>query len=218
MNRIKLSNGLIAIGGALKIGKTNFSLKLANHLALTEKILFLSWQDCKDNLEATIVRMGDTINENLDINTSLDNLNVGSFLELISIIEDNKYTSIFIDDIENFTQYNFKDMFSEQKDSSIKAMKYIVNTLNVRIILNTTILYDRWEPTLRLFDWSRSIINDCNQILAIYRPAYFGITQDDEGNSLLDKIEILNLKNDNCLKETIELSNKTLNIFNNGIH
>lgn len=136
MNRLKLS-GLVSFGGAKGIGKTRFLLKLANSIANKEKVLFLSWQDCKENLSNIIHSIDGSVHPNLNINTSLNYFNVGTFLEIIEIIQKKKYTIIFIDDIENFTQNDYSDFFSEENISISK------------------------------FNWSRKIINDCDQIISI---------------------------------------------------
>ena len=210
MDRIKLS-GLVAFGGAKGIGKTRLLLKLTNHIAQNEKVLFLSWQDCKVNLSNIIRSIDGSIHSNLDINTSLNYLNVGTFLELLEIIQKDKYTTVFIDDIENFTQNDYHDFFSEEKDDAIKALRYISNTNNTTIVFATTIGSEE-DISISRFNWSRNIINDCDQIIAISRPSHFGYIEDAEGASLLDNIEISFLKNN---LESFTLNNKELNIYNN---
>lgn len=71
MEQIKLSNGLIAFGGAKGAGKTRFMLKLANYIAKTEKVLFVSYQDYAEKLEHILKRIDTQIRSNLELNTTL---------------------------------------------------------------------------------------------------------------------------------------------------
>jgi hypothetical protein len=210
MKRFNLS-GLIALGGAKGIGKTRFLLKLANSMANNEKVLFLSWQDCEENLSNIIHSIDGSIHPNFDINTSLNYLNVGTFLEILEIIQKNKYTTVFFDDIENFTQNDYQDFFCEEKDNAIEALKYIANLINTTIVFATTIDSEE-DISISKFNWSRKIINDCEQIIAISRPSHFGYIEDAEGVSLLDNIEISFLKNN---LQSFILDNKELNIYKN---
>lgn len=213
MNKLDLSNRLIALGGVKRIGKTHFSLRLSNYIAQSEKVLFLSWQECKENLNFILKEMGEPIHRNLSINTSIGYFNVATFLGLIKLIRDNSYTTIFIDDIESFTHNDFSDFFSEEKDSSITALEYIVNELKVRVIFNTVInSYCKEYPSIKDFDWSRRIINNCDQVLAIYRPSFFGIIEDENGKSLQECIEIFSLKNKNHKPKRFLLDNKNLSL------
>ncbi|MGZ2370410.1 hypothetical protein ACXR6G_11525 [Ancylomarina sp. YFZ004] len=210
MKRFNLS-GLIALGGAKGIGKTRFLLKLANSIANNEKVLFLSWQDCEENLSNILHSIDGSIHPNFDINTSLNYLNVGTFLEILKIIQKGKYTTIFVDDIENFTQNDYQDFFCDEKDNAIEALKYIANLINTTIVFATTIGSEE-DISISKFNWSRRIINDCDQIIAISRPSHFGYIEDAEGVSLLDNIEISFLKNN---LQSFTLNNKELNIYNN---
>ena len=220
MNRIKLPKGLIAFGGNKGIGKTRFTLKLANFLAKNEKVLFISYQDCKENLYGIIYEMDTQINESLEINTSFDYFNVGSFLEIIKHVGKKEITTLFIDDLDCFNRNEFREFKESEKDSAIDALIFLSKHLDISVVFNLILSKDYVsnhydKPRIRDFDWSRKIVNDCSQIYSLYRPAFYGISMNEDGNSLLDLIEILSLKNMKHKEEIFEMDNKELMIYNN---
>ncbi len=198
MEKIKLSKGLIAIGGNEKSGKTSFSILLANKIAKKEKVLFLNWKDYADRLHQIIRNNGEIVNNFLDINTNIEYFSVGSFIKIMELIDINKYSFIFIDDINYFTQTG--NLFSELdqyntygKNSAIRALRFIVDKFKVNVIFNIEIDTNE-TPQLADFAWSRLIINECDQVLAI--------NENDK-----NKIEVYNLK-----KQNLEIENHQIKI------
>jgi hypothetical protein len=219
MNQIELSKGLIALGGNKGIGKTRFSLKLANFLAQHEKVLYISYQDYSEKLHSILNEIDIDVNENLEINTSFGYFNVGTFLKMIKHIKEKVITTLFIDDLDCFNRNEFYEFNEIEKDSAIEGLLFISKQLNVRVIFNLVLTknyrsYNFVRPQLRDFDWSRKVVNDCSQIFALYRPAFYGISEDEDGCSLLDVIEVLNLKNQTHKELIYKLDNKQLNIYN----
>lgn len=226
MDRIILTKGLITFGGSEGIGKTRFTLKLANYLANNEKVLFISYQDYKENLYEIINQMDSKLNENLEIITSFDYFNVGSFLEIIKHIENKVITTLFIDDLDYFNRNEFREFKENEKDSVIDGLLFLSKHLDISVVFNLVLSKSYVsqyfgeqgirvdKPRIRDFDWSRKIINDCSQIYALYRPAFYGLSLDEDGNSLLDWIEILNLKNVKHKEEIFEMDNNRLKIYN----
>ncbi|HKJ44137.1 MAG TPA: hypothetical protein VKA27_18715 [Sunxiuqinia sp.] len=215
MDQLNLSRGLIAFGGQEGIGKTRFTLKLANFLAQKEKVLFLSYQDYSEKLITDIRNMDDFIAENLEVNTSMDYYGVGNFLEIIKYVESTGFKTVIIDDIESFNRDQFHEFDDQGRDAAIEALLYLTKQLKIRLIFIIDIYssHRNHTPRIRDFNWSRKIINDCSQILAIYRPVYYGITEDENGDSLKDLIEIYNLKNEENKENIIQLDNRKLNIY-----
>jgi hypothetical protein len=221
MERIQLSKGLIAIGGSAGIGKTRFTLKLANQLSKNEKVLFISYQDYREHSVSILEEMGDQQNKNLKITTNIGYFNVASILQLIKHIETNSFTTVFIDDIDGFKRGQFIDFNDEEKNSVIEALGFIAKLLDVRIVFNLTL---KWynssfqfiRPGLRDFDWSRNIVTDCTQIYAINRPFFYEISEDEEGNSVENLIEIISLKNEQNKIKILNLDNSELKVFNKG--
>ncbi len=216
MDRLKLSRGLIAFGGEEGIGKTRFALKLANHLALNEKVLFLSYQDYREKLITITREMNGFIHNNLEVNTLIDYYGVGSFIKILKHSEAGNFKTVIIDDIECFNRNQFYEFDEQGRDAAIEALLHLTNQLNIRLIFTISIQSShRYHiPRARDFNWSRRLINDCSQILLLYRPAYFGIAEDENGNSLVDLIEVHNVKNETCKDELIQFNDRETRIYN----
>jgi hypothetical protein len=216
MDRIKLSNGVITLGGTQGVGKTRFALKLANHLALNEKVLFISYQDYKEKLISIVTELDGHIQENLEINTSFKYCNLMTFLDVYDYVEKYNFTTIFIDDIDWFNEgiRSLTDQY--YKEASIKALLFLSRKLNVRVVFTLSIKerYDfPVESSVRNFSWSRSLVNECFQIYVLYRPYFYGYAVDQHGECLVDQIRVITVKNENHKEETIILDNSELKIY-----
>ncbi len=173
MEKLRLANGLIALGGLKGKRKTLFALQLANELAKKEKVLFLSWQDYGSNLEQLLLEIEGSIAEKLTINSRQNWFSVSAFLEFIHLIEVEKYTSIFIDDVDTFLggEDVFRGTDYSLRDELIEALLFLVEKYKIRIVF--VLRLDRLDdemgetPSLRDFIWSRLIINDCHQVLGL---------------------------------------------------
>ena len=219
MERIKLSKGLIALGGEIKVGKTRFALKFANHLAKKEKVLFISYQDYKERLWKMLEDMNDIPEKKLEINTSFEKLRVWSFLEMIDYIKRNEFTTVFIDDVDGFNPRGDEDFGEVERIATIDALHFLAEHLKIRIILTVClsyylVLYNTNKPELRkFFNWSVNIVNTCSQIYGFYRPAAYDLREDECGNSIVDRIELISLKNEEHQEETIVFDDSLLNIY-----
>lgn len=217
MDQLKLSQGLIAFGGIEGVGKTRFMLKLANYLAKREKVLYLSYQDYSEKLVTIVRNIDGIVYENLEVNTSMDYYGIGCFLEIIKHKKSKGFKTLIVDDIDSFNRNQFYEFDENGKDNAIEGLLYLANHLNIRIIfiIDVKSTFQYKIPRVRDFNWSRRMINDCSQILALYRPIYLGITEDENGKSSADLIEVYSLKNDNDEEEVIRLENHKLNIYSN---
>jgi hypothetical protein len=223
MNRIKLEKGIIAIGGSSRNEAPNFSMKLANHLAKTEKVLFLTYLSYIKKVKHDIESMDGSVEPNLLIEDSLNRFNVESFLKIISLIKENSINTVFIDDMETYigNGYTIDTIFEERNESVVDAFIYLFKNYGVRIVFNVVFstdrdnafMFDGTIPTISCFTWNRRMISTCSEVYIVYRPAENGIIEDESGRSLKDCIRILWIKNANCRDITIELDNKELNIY-----
>lgn len=219
MERIKLSAGLIAFGGAKGVGKTRFMLKLANFLAKTEKLLFVSYTDYNERLEHVLKGIDGTINTNLELNTYLGYYCVESFLELIEYIEEGGFKTVIIDNAECYS-LNPNGTFSYPgKDGVVDALLFISNRLKVRVMFTTYLVSNSFtedysSPTLNSFIWSREIVNQCEQIYVFYRPAICGLKFDEEGIPIEDNLELISLKNEDHNEHKIIYANSEFKILN----
>lgn len=217
MEKIKLANGLIALGGEKGFGKTRFALKYANYLAQKEKVLYVSYQNYKEKLESIVEEMDGVINENLGINSYFSYYGAIVFFQFMKEIKSNNVSTLIIDDIENFCQLARDNDYGEE-NNPILSLKYLSEFMNIKVVFITNIEKLDYQsetiPKIQDFRWSRSIINECDQIYALYRPYLQGLWEDEEGNSLKDKIEILYLKNEYNKEDRYIYNNKYLNIYN----
>lgn len=219
MNNIELKKGLIAIGSGKREDKTRFSLKLANFIAKTENVLYISYKEYKEKLIGTIQEIDGKLNDKLDINTRFAYWGSEVFLDIIRYVRTNNITTVFIDDIETFCDLSLEETFLEEtKYDIIEDLKYISEILSIKLIFltNTTkSKYDeRYYPVIKNFRWSRAINNECSQVFALYRPSAYGFTEDENGNYLYDIIEIHTLKNKDNENKLIILDDKEEKIFN----
>jgi len=210
MDKIKLASGLIAIGfhgEKSNIEKTKFPIYLANKLAENEKVLFLNWNNYSRKLEQILTGLGWHKNPNLQINTSVNYFGLESFFDIIDLIESEDYKTIFIDDIFSFTMGDVQKF--EDRDLVIKTLKFISDRFLVIIVfqmniddkmfLNSNYVYEV-EPELGYFNWSRMIINDCEQVFAIKNLT--GIIDDETDEFYQDETyRIYELKNDSDITE-----------------
>ncbi len=204
MNTIYLKNNLIAIGGYKNAGKTVFALQLANCIAKNEKVLFLSWQDYEKSLQRKILNFSDKVADNLNINTQFDYYSVTGFIKLIEVIEKQAYTTLFIDDVNSFKYGTISHSYYDYENNAIiETLKYIADKYNIRVIFTLRIPESEdLRISLRDFAWSRLIINDCEQVLSVYKDEelddnflHLSYLKDE---SLEIQNEIINLRAINC--------------------
>jgi hypothetical protein len=223
MNRIKLSKGLIAFGGDRAAGKTRFLLKLANHLALTENVLFVSYTDYTERLEHILMGIDGKINPNLELNTTLGYYCVESFIELIEHIEYGKFSTVIIDNVEHYSLSPAGTFSYPGKDGIVDALLFISNRIKVRVVFSTRLVSnnltdDFSTPTLQSFIWSREIINQCEQIFVIHRPTIYGVVMDAEDLLYKDHIELVSLKNEEHTEYSIKFTNEEYRFFDYPVY
>jgi hypothetical protein len=212
MDRIKLQNGLIAFGGRKGEGKTRFALKLANHLAKTEKVLYLSYQDYSEKLQKKLTVTDGQVHPNLELNTAFDYFCLKTMIEISEYVKLKQFTTLIIDDLECFNQFNAFDSFTSYPNTNTDPLLFFTNMLKIRVIVlvNITAEYNTDatpRPQIRHFIWSRTQINNAVQILALYRPALHGLLHDEDGNSLSEIVEVHELKNEECEERVIVFGN-----------
>ena len=202
LNSIKLSKGLIAIGGNRGEGKTTFILKQANNIAKNENVLFVTYEDYPGTLKRLIGEK--EVNKNLKFDNLLEYYENSMTIELIKQIEQNSISTVIIDSINYFTLEN------DNINYAIADLKHIAKMLDIRIlftvnIVKTDIETSRNRPQIRDFK-SRRLVNECGEIYAIYRPKYYGFEEDSEGNKYSDDyMELYSLKNSNNIQKEIDI-------------
>ena len=183
---------LYVFGGRPGMGLTHLTLKLANELADTSKVLFVSYQSYPLLIEELIVKQGFGVEKKLLINSTLP-YGYPGFNPLRDIITQNNIEFVFIDDLDSFMGI---DRYYDDNEDLIETFYRLAHDLKTAVILNLTVSQntDRRSgsksPKLRDFNWSRNLIELAFQVYGIYRPAYYGITQDEFGDVCDNIIEI----------------------------
>ncbi|MDD3686521.1 MAG: DnaB-like helicase C-terminal domain-containing protein [Bacteroidales bacterium] len=221
MESIELPIGLTAVGGLKGEGKTSFCLKLANHLAQREKVLFISYQDYKEKIKEHLISTDRSINPGLKIRTDFEYFGLDTFVKLMWHLEKKSYSTVFIDNSDFLIKYEPWDRAYGDVDEFIEALELMHHICRVKVVFTINIGqkadYSRKYPMLRDFNSSRLIPNKCRQVLAIYRPHYHGYMEDEQGVPLKNRFDIYCLKNqsDKTLIKTMDWSNFESKHFSN---
>lgn len=218
MDRIKLSKGIIAIGGPAKDEASLFSMKLANHIAQEENVLYLTYVSYKVKIQKEIERMDGSVNSKLFIEDDFEHLTVASLLRIISYIKEKAITTIFIDDIDIFRVQGCEICCDERSQALLDSLQYLSGTYSTRILFNASLknpedLLDYSLPKLPCFLLEKQLTSVCTQLYIVNRLMAHGITEDEIGLSTENQIEILFVKNERGENEILELDNKKLRIY-----
>ncbi len=196
MEKIKIGQGLIAIGGNEGEGKTWFSIRLANTLAMKEKVLFISYQTYRDMLLKITEEIAGQNNPNLIFKTQIASESYLSFRQIYHEVQNKGISTIFIDDLHSYSMdYNC------QIGDTLEGLRFFVDTLNVSIIFTVNIDTTKYNsqkgiPSIKHFNYLGDLINECDQILAIYRPTYYGFEAFAQRSEILEVIEVYDFKNE----------------------
>ena len=211
LDKIKLSKkGIIVFGARPGMGLSINTLKIANKLAKSENVVFVSYQTFKDKLINTIKYLDKSISPKLIINTDLKFFDYDFYKEIDKLIENNSAKTIILDDLDDMLGESF-NLQAKDRDKLILELNTLAKKRNMRIILNyrlTSKLEHRvsQKPILQDFTWSRNLIEQADQVYSIYRPEYYGIVktldfESGEECSTKNRLEIQVLKNGNYKEE-----------------
>jgi len=198
IDKLNLSDNLIAFGARPGMGLTRLTLKLANRLARKENVLFITYQDYYKHIEELVNENGQKQN-NLVIDSSFKFFNYGVFDDLKLQLLQNEISTLVVDNLnDSIREKHVDDEYLT--DYIISELHILSQSLKIRIIINLLVSKTvecrggDLRPQLRDFRWSRRLINDCQQIYSIYRPAYYGITENENGEPAVNSIGIQCLK------------------------
>jgi len=195
IDRLNLSNGLIVLGARPGMGLTRLTLKLANQLATKERVLFITYQEHRSRLDKLVTSFSTDKNQNLHINSSFQFFDYDYFKSLKELHLRDHISTLFIDDLNNFIDFDQEDD-RHIKDYIICELRGLSEESDIRIVVNLSLSKSveyrggTMRPMIRDFRWSRRIVNDCTQVFALYRPAYYGIVENEQGDSAMNQIEI----------------------------
>lgn len=220
INKIKLpDNGIIVFGARPGMGLSRITLKIANELAKSENVVFVSYQTYKNKLIKIITEQDKSISPHLTINTELKFFDYDYSQEMHKLIDNTSAKTIIVDNLGDMLGEDF-DLSGELRDNLVRELDALAKKTNTRLILNFRLSrkleYSRnaTKPLLQDFTWSRNLIEYAEQIYSIYRPEYYGITdpldfKTGDVDSKEGRVEIKSLKDEkNGEKEYVFYHNK----------
>ncbi len=196
-SQLSLTDGLVCIGGKSGMGLTTFSLRMAHHLSFYEKVLFISYHDYAENLRDRI-GLENYSSQELTIEDSLPFYDSEYCENIAPWLEEEGIDTLIVDDLNSLCGKVYDGDFY-MKEDVISGFKNVADKTGIRVVLN--LILDepnsdqgRVKPSLRDYTWARNIIHDADQIIGIHRPFHYGILEDEEGNSTINNMELLYLK------------------------
>ncbi len=221
MEQLNIGNGITAFGSKNMDDLTWFTLKWANSIAKTKKVLYLNWTDYAEKLIHFLEWADGKVELNLTINTSFNRFEVSTCLDIFQYIKSQPADIVFFDNISAFN-FDMQDTdYVFEIKPILKYIQFLINELDIKVVFNLPI-YDNYStyrsygkaevpPTLNNF--SRTIVNNCDQVYGFFRLYSLGFSEDEMGESTFDKIEIYNIKNPNNQTQVIKLDNRELKIY-----
>ena len=186
MTERQIINRLLAIFSGIENQKI-----LINDLSKEENLKLLEGENAFKNTEIYLDCPG-TMDFN-GIRTKLANLMVNTKVDLL-----------LIDDIQRITISDKDRQYAANREQevskNVRDLKALAKELNIPILAISQVNRNSKDrpsirPILTDIRDSGAIENDSDVVLFLHRPEYYGITQDEEGNSLLKIAEIEIAKN-----------------------
>lgn len=196
-SKLSLADGLICVGGKTGMGVTSFTLRMAQHLSFYERVLFISYHDYAENLSEKLGK-GTYSDKDLTIEDSLPFFDSEFCENMTPWLDEEGYDTVIFDDLNSLCGKVYAGDYYMPEDV-ISGFGEIASELNIRIVANLTLGAagednNVAKPSLRDFTWARNIIHESDQIIALHRPFHYGILEDENGNSTVNNMEILYLK------------------------
>jgi hypothetical protein len=208
------------------VGITKFAIKLGNYLAKKEKLLYLTFNEYEEKIRfmASEMESDRKVENNFEV-YSANEFCLETYLDILSLIEKNNYSTIIIDNLNSLYSIYHRSGDGEcdinmQIRTIIDSLHFMIRQFKCRIILVHEINDMRYSfsddfcrAKLNDFVFHRHLVNNCNQILFYNYPYLKGYIEDSEGESMINRIELYSLKNENHTEEILILDNSKLNIF-----
>lgn len=221
---------LIVVAGRPAMGKTQFLVNLANSISNNHSVLYFSLDTNITDLTLRFLANESGISKNLnhlnDNSSLLFNVKENFKNKKIHLVDSPDYSSfqikeylksqivqlnievVFIDYLQLITDKNYR--IREQEISSImKSLKALAKELNVCIIVASQLSRSvetrggEKKPILSDLRESGSIEEFSDKVLFLYRPEYYQLTVDENGDSTINQVQIIVAKNNNANTQII---------------
>ncbi len=209
-------SGIIVFGSRPGMGLTTTTLKLANQIAQSKNVIFISYQDYEEKLLKILERHAEAVSRYLTINTSFDFYGDSFVQDISELMASKSVDTVVIDDLDSMLGEYF-DLEIRHRDMLLQKLQALTRVNNTRIILNVTVSQkveyrnDSKKPMLRDFTWSRNLMGIADQVYTIYRPEYYLLVEDENGKSTSGRIDIDLIKDREC-KEAQYIDFTTRNV------
>ena len=196
---------LVIVGGASSMGKTSLALAFAFNSAFygkTPTCLF-SYEMSSQQLLSRLISSDSGIDNKWIMKGTLDQSELGKIHERIRQYVITKKVKLFMVDYLQLVSNDKKGRSREQEVSEVaRALKNIAKELNVTIIALSQLnrgVGQRSEsrPTIADLRESGEIEQAADVVVLVYRPEYYGITQNEKGDSTEGLAEIIFAKGRN---------------------
>jgi replicative DNA helicase len=221
---------LIVVAGRPAMGKTQFLVNLANSISNNHSVLYFSLDANITDLTLRFLANESGISKNLnhlnDNSSLLFNVKENFKNKKIHLVDSPDYSLfqikeylksqivqlnievVFIDYLQLITDKNYR--IREQEISSImKSLKALAKELNVCIIVASQLSRSvetrggEKKPILSDLRESGSIEEFSDKVLFLYRPEYYQLTVDENGDSTINQVQIIVAKNNNANTQII---------------
>lgn len=227
------TSDFIVFGGRPSMGKTSFLINLALNFSLKENVLFLNFNLSEETILnrflATITGIPHSNLKTKKLNEkqlsilkrskgeiSKYKLEVESYetesAEILvkivrEFIQSKNINVLFIDSLPTtIDTFYYSDTYSAKLNFELKK---ITKELNVCIICSCELSRDveirggDKRPMMSDLLSCQNLEELADKIIFIYRPEYYGLVEDIDGNSTIDKVELMIVKSDIVKKEKI---------------
>ena len=183
------------MGARLSQTLTNTSIDLTKSNQ-ENKTLLISYKDYK----AQMIDVKElSSSKPLIIDTTFPYFEIGYFDQLKKVIKEESYKIIILDDLNTLINNSQYDN-SYTKDFITRGFRQVSEEFEIAVVLNVVLPEtidarsgDK-SPLLSDFNWSRQTLEQADQIVGLYEPSMYGIEEGENGDSVVDLVEVLVLK------------------------
>lgn len=189
---------LIVIGERPGMGLTPLMKQAAFSLAQKETVMYVTYHDYKEQVQAEWKEFGRSLPETLLVNDSINFIHSTLAEEFRQLAEKTRCDTLIIDDLDALLGESF-DLHYLRRNHFIHDLREIVDELNIRMILCAPVSEKAERrggamfPHLEDITWARPLTVLADQVIGLWAPAYYNVVEDEEGN-IEDQLRLFNLK------------------------
>lgn len=222
---------LVVIAARPAMGKTTFLLRSISRMSVKLPVLYFVYENERRRVINELIGIKKEPNDHFirdhisELKDDLDLSKEQIFISDCSLENWHEYVLLILDHVLNdkvkvvVVETDYLTNFPFRSEESISFFKQIAQLLNVLIIVSTGVSKACEErggmkkPELKDLEITRSIMDQIDTVLLLYRPEYYGILTDEYDNDTSNRLEIIIAKYKgevypcfavNCLYPTLE--------------